>query len=105
MVTFFSRAIRLICFSGILGCVGILFGADASAIPVGDAYETGQAEFQGSPSFQPRNEVPPVLHPSLHPGLNDKIVFHRLKLARNLLCHYITSIFVFEWVCSLIFKA
>ena len=73
MVTFFSRAIRLICFSGILGCVVILFGADASAIPVGDAYETGQAEFQASPEFQPRNEMPPVFHPSLYPNLNNKI--------------------------------
>ena len=72
-MTLFSRAVQFPVLTGAIGSIFILLTANANAIPVGDAYETGQAEFQGSPAFQPRNEVPPVFHPSLHPGLNDKI--------------------------------
>ena len=72
-MTLFSRATQFPVLAGAIGSIFILLTTNANAIPVGDAYETGQAEFQGSPAFQPRNEVPPVFHPSLHPGLNDKI--------------------------------
>jgi hypothetical protein len=40
---------------------------------VGDAYETGQADFQVSLGFYPRNEVTPFLNPSLQPGSNNRI--------------------------------
>ena len=73
VVTLFSRAIQFIFISVVLGSVFILLATNANAIPVGDAYETGQAEFQASPEFQPRNEIPPVFHPSLHPGSNDEV--------------------------------
>jgi hypothetical protein len=72
-VILFFRSVRLPVLAKTIGSIFILLTTNAHAIPVGDAYETGQAEFQGSPAFQPRNEVPPVFHPSLHPGLNDKI--------------------------------
>ena len=72
-MTLFSRAVQFPVLTGAIGSIFILLTANANAIPVGDAYETGQAEFQASPAFQPRNEVPPVFHPSLHPGSNDKI--------------------------------
>jgi len=73
VVTLFSRAIQFIFISVLLGSVFILLATNANAIPVGDAYETGQAELQASPEFQPRNEIPPVFHPSLHPGSNDEV--------------------------------
>ena len=73
VVTLFSRAIQFIFISVVFGSVFILIATNANAIPVGDAYETGQAEFQASPEFQPRNEIPPVFHPSLHPGSNDEV--------------------------------
>ena len=73
VVIFFSRPIQFTFLTGVLGSVFILLATGANAIPVGDAYETGQAEFQSSPEFQPRNEVPPVFHPSLHPGSNNEI--------------------------------
>ena len=72
-MTLFSRATQFIFISVVLGSVFILLATNANAIPVGDAYETGQAEFQASPEFQPRNEIPPVFHPSLHPGSNDEV--------------------------------
>ena len=70
---FFSRPIQFTFLTGVLGSVFILLATNANAIPVGDAYETGQAEFQASPEFQPRNEIPPVFHPSLHPGSNNEV--------------------------------
>ena len=73
VVIFFSRPIQFTFLTGVLGSVFILLATGANAIPVGDAYETGQAEFQSSPEFQPRNEVPPVFHPSLHPGSNNEV--------------------------------
>jgi len=73
VVTLFSRAIQFIFISVVFGSIFILIATNANAIPVGDAYETGQAEFQASPEFQPRNEIPPVFHPSLHPGSNDEV--------------------------------
>ena len=73
VVTLFSRAIQFIFISVVFGSIFILLATNADAIPVGDAYETGQAEFQASPEFQPRNEIPPVFHPSLHPGSNDEV--------------------------------
>ena len=73
VVTLFSRATQFIFISVVLGSVFILLATNANAIPVGDAYETGQAEFQASPEFQPRNEIPPVFHPSLYPGSNDEV--------------------------------
>ena len=72
MILFF-RSVRLPVLAKTIGSIFILLTTNAHAIPVGDAYETGQAEFQGSPAFQPRNEVPPVFHPSLHPSSNNKI--------------------------------
>jgi hypothetical protein len=72
-VTFFSRATKFPALTGTICSIFILLTTNTNAIPISDAYETGQAEFQGSPAFKPRNEVPPVFHPSLHPGLNDKI--------------------------------
>ena len=51
----------------------VLFVSGAGAFPVGDAFDTGQAEIQASPGFHPRNEMSPVFHPSLHPNLNDEI--------------------------------
>jgi len=73
IVTLFSRSVRFPVLTKTIGSIFILLTTNAHAIPVGDAYETGQAEFQGSPAFQPRNEVPPVFHPSLHPSSNNKI--------------------------------
>lgn len=70
---FFSRSIQLICLSIVFGGANALCVAKASAIPLGDAYETGQAEIQASPGFHPRNEIPPVFHMSLHPNLNNEI--------------------------------
>ena len=72
-MTLFSRAAQFSVLTGAIGSILILLTTNTNAIPLGDAYETGQAEFQASPAFQPRNEVPPVFHPSLHPGLNDEI--------------------------------
>jgi len=72
-VTLFSRSVQFPVLTKTIGSIFILLTTNAHAIPVGDAYETGQAEFQGSPAFQPRNEVPPVFHPSLHPSSNNKI--------------------------------
>jgi hypothetical protein len=72
-VTLFSRAIHWTFLKGFFSSIIILLTSNASAIPVGDAYETGQAEFQTSQNFQPRNEASPVFHPSLNPGSNDKI--------------------------------
>ena len=69
----FYRAIKFIFISVVFGSIFILIATNANAIPVGDAYETGQAEFQASPEFQPRNEIPPVFHPSLHPGSNNEV--------------------------------
>ena len=73
VMIFFSRPTHFTFLTGVLGSVFILLATGANAIPVGDAYETGQAEFQASQEFQPRNEVPPVFHPSLHPGSNNEI--------------------------------
>ena len=73
VVILFSRAVQFIFISVVFGSIFILLATNANAIPVGDAYETGQAEFQASPEFQPRNEIPPVFHPSLHPGSNDEV--------------------------------
>ncbi len=73
VVILFSRAAQFIFISVVFGSIFILLATNANAIPVGDAYETGQAEFQASPEFQPRNEIPPVFHPSLHPGSNDEV--------------------------------
>ncbi|MEE1551337.1 MAG: hypothetical protein V1244_06900, partial [Nitrospinaceae bacterium] len=76
MVRFFTRVIQpinsfhisaIICGSVFL-CV-----ANASAIPLDDAYEKGQAEVRASPEFNPKNGTPPVFHPSLHPNLNNEI--------------------------------
>ena len=70
---FFPRVTRLIFYSLIFGGSVTSCVVKASAIPLGDAYETGQAEFQASPEFHPRNEMPSVFHPSLRPNLNDEI--------------------------------
>ena len=70
---YFSRSIQLICLSIVFGGANALCVAKASAIPLGDAYDIGQAEFQASPQFHLRNQIPPVLHPSMHPNLNDEV--------------------------------
>jgi len=72
-VTFFSRVTKILGLTGTIGSIFILLTANANAIPLNDAYETGQAEFQGSPVFQPRSEGQLVFHPSLHPGSNDAL--------------------------------
>ena len=72
-MTLFSCAAQFPVLTGAISSIVILLSINANAIPVGDAYETSQAEFQASSGFYPRNEIPPVLHPSLHPGLNDEI--------------------------------
>ena len=72
-MTLFSRAALFPVLTGAIGSIFILLTTNANAIPVGDAYETGQAEFQASSEFYPRNETSPVFHPSLHPGSNDEI--------------------------------
>jgi hypothetical protein len=51
----------------------VLFVSGAGAFPIGDAFDRGQAEFQTSPEFHPRNDTPPVFHPSLRPNLTDEI--------------------------------
>ena len=73
IVTFFSRVTKILGLTGTIGSIFILLTANANAIPLNDAYETGQAEFQGSPVFQPRSEGQLVFHPSLHPGSNDAL--------------------------------
>ena len=72
-MTFFSRVTKILGLTGTIGSIFILLTANANAIPLNDAYETGQAEFQGSPVFQPRSEGQLVFHPSLHPGSNDAL--------------------------------
>ena len=73
IVRFCSRTIQPFQCSLLLSGVLIFFVSGAGAFPVGDAFDRGQAEFQASPEFHPRNEMPPVFHPSLHPNLNDEI--------------------------------
>jgi len=72
-VKIFSYSARLILLSGVFISAYSLFISGASAIPTGDAYETGQAEFPTSPEFHPRNDMPPILHPSLNANLNNQI--------------------------------
>ena len=74
-MTLLSRAVKFPVLTGAIGSIFILLttNTNTNAIPLGDAYETGQAEFQTSPAFQPRNEASLVFHPSLHPGLNDDV--------------------------------
>ncbi|MCL0045258.1 hypothetical protein M1N16_03400 [Nitrospinaceae bacterium] len=72
-MTLFSRSAQFPVLSAAFSSIVILLSTNANAIPVGDAYETGQAEFQASLEFYPRNEVPLVFHQSLHPGSNDEI--------------------------------
>lgn len=64
---------KFIYFLLVFGYTNVCYPTISNAIPLGDAYETGQAEFQSSSGFHPRNETPPVFHPSMHPNLNDKI--------------------------------
>ena len=72
-MVFCCRAIKFIFLSGTFSSALILFPINVNAIPVGDAYDVGQAEFQVSPGFNPRNEVTPFLDPSLQPGSNNNI--------------------------------
>jgi hypothetical protein len=72
-VNFFSYKVQLIFFLGIFFSAYPLFISGASAIPTGDAYETGQAEFSALPEFHPRNDMPPILHQSLNANLNNNI--------------------------------
>jgi hypothetical protein len=72
-VNFFSYKVQLIFFSGLFINACPLFISGASAIPTGDAYDTGQAEFQTLPEFHPRNDMPPILHQSLNANLNNNI--------------------------------
>ena len=73
IVRFCSRTIQPFHCSLILFGVLFFFVSGAGAFPVGDAFDRGQAEFLASPEFHPRNDTPPVFHPSLHPNLNDEI--------------------------------
>jgi hypothetical protein len=72
-VKIFSYPIQLILFLGFFISAYPLFISGASAIPTGDAYETGQAEFATFPEFHPRNDMPPILHQSLNTNLNNNI--------------------------------
>ena len=72
-MNFFSYKLQLIFFSGFFISAYPLFILGASAIPTGDAYETGQAEFSTFPEFHPRNDMPPILHQSLNTNLNNNI--------------------------------
>ncbi len=72
-VIFYCRAIKFIFLSGVFSSTLILFSTHVNAIPVGDAYDTGQAEFQVSSGFHPRNEGILSINPSLQPGLNNNI--------------------------------
>ena len=72
-MNFFSYKVQLIFFSGFFISAYPLFISGASAIPTGDAYETGQAEFATFPEFHPRNDMPPILHQSLNTNLNNNI--------------------------------
>jgi hypothetical protein len=72
-VVFCCRAIKFIFLSGTFSSALILFPINVNAIPVGDAYDVGQAEFQVFSGFNPRNEVTPFLDPSLQPGSNNNI--------------------------------
>ena len=72
-MNFFSYKVQLILFSGFFISVYSLFISGASAIPTGDAYETGQAEFPSFPEFHPRNDTPPILHQSLNANLTNEI--------------------------------
>jgi hypothetical protein len=71
-VKFFLCIIKSTFLAWVCGGVALI-ATNANAIPIGDAYETGQAEFQVSPELNPRNEVVSGFHSSLHPGSNDKI--------------------------------
>jgi len=71
-VEFFSYAIKTTFLTWACASA-VLLATNANAIPIGDAYETGQAEFQVSPHFNPRNEAVSGFHSSLHPGSNNKI--------------------------------
>ena len=70
-MVFCCRAIKFIFLSATFSSALILFPINVNAIPVGDAYDIGQAEFQVSSGFNPRNEVTPFLDPSLQPGSNN----------------------------------
>ena len=72
-MVFCCRAIKFIFLSGTFSSALILFPINVNAIPVGDAYDIGQAESQVSSWFNPRNEVTPFLDPSLQPGSNNNI--------------------------------
>ena len=72
-MNFFSYKVQLIFFSGFFISAYPLFISGASAIPTGDAYDTGQAEFATFPEFHPRNDMPPILHQSLNTNLNNNI--------------------------------
>jgi len=72
-VVFCCRAIKFIFLAGTFSSALTLFPINVNAIPVGDAYDTGQVEFQVSSGFHPRNEVTPFLDPSLQPGSNNNI--------------------------------
>ena len=72
-MVFCCRAIKFIFLSGTFSSALILFPINVNAIPVGDAYDVGQAEFQVFSGFNPRNEVTPFLDPSLQPGSNNNI--------------------------------
>ena len=69
----FSYPVQLILFLGLFISAYPLFISGASAIPTGDAYETGQAEFPTFPEFHPKNDMPPILHQSLNTNLNNNI--------------------------------
>lgn len=70
---FFSRATKFSVLTGTIGSIFFLLTTNTNAIPLNDAYETGQAEFQRSPAFQPRSEGQLAFYPSLHPGSNDAL--------------------------------
>jgi len=72
-VKIFSYPVQLILFLGFFISAYPLFISDVSAIPTGDAYETGQAEFPTFPEFHPKNDMPPILHQSLNTNLNNNI--------------------------------
>ena len=72
IVRLYLRMVMPIYFQIIFSVLVALWATNASAIPMGDAYDTDH-DVQASPEFHPRNGVPPAFHPSLYPNLNNEI--------------------------------
>ena len=72
MQRFLRFEVQTIFWSVLAGTI-FLTGSQVYAIPVGDAFNTNQAEIEPAAGFHPRNETPSTRHPSLTPQLNSEI--------------------------------